>query len=78
MYKASVITISDRASSGEYEDKSGALICTMLKDAGYELSGYIIIPDEKNKIKNTLVEECDKGVELIITTGGTGFAPRDV
>ncbi|MBQ6499231.1 MAG: MogA/MoaB family molybdenum cofactor biosynthesis protein, partial [Ruminococcus sp.] len=34
--------------------------------------------DEKNKIKNTLVEECDKGVELIITTGGTGFAPRDV
>ena len=78
MYKASVITISDRASSGEYEDKSGALIRTMLKDAGYELSGYIIIPDEKNKIKNTLIEECEKSVELIITTGGTGFAPRDV
>ena len=78
MYKASVITISDRASSGEYEDKSGALICTMLKDAGYELSGYIIIPDEKNKIKEALIGECDRNVELIITTGGTGFAPGDI
>ena len=78
MYKASVITVSDRASSGEYEDKSGALISAMLKEAGYELSGYVIIPDEIIKIKSILIEECDKGVELIITTGGTGFAPRDI
>ena len=78
MYKASVITISDRASRGEYEDKSGALICDMLKKAGYGLSGYVIIPDEKNKIKEAIIEECDNGVELIVTTGGTGFAPGDV
>ena len=78
MYKASVITISDRASRGEYEDKSGALIRDMLKKAGYGLSGYVIIPDEKNRIKEAIIEECDNGVELIVTTGGTGFAPGDV
>lgn len=78
MYKASVITISDRASRGEYEDKSGARIRDMLKDAGYGLSGYVIIPDEKNKIKEAIIEECDKGAELIVTTGGTGFAPGDI
>ena len=78
MYIADVITVSDRASSGVYEDKSGPVVCKMLKEAGYEVSDYFIIPDNKDGIKNALTAECDKGVHLIITTGGTGFAERDV
>ena len=78
MYKATVITVSDRASSDEYEDKSGKLIAAMLNDSGYEVSGCIIIPDEKNTIIDTLITECEKGIHLIVTTGGTGFSERDV
>lgn len=78
MYIADVITVSDRASSGVYEDKSGPIVCEMLKEAGYEVSKYFIIPDDKDGIISTLITECDKGVHLIITTGGTGFAERDV
>ena len=78
MYTATVITISDRAASGIYEDKSGPMIAELLKKQGYQVLDRIIIPDEKNKIKSTLIEQCDKGVHLIVTTGGTGFAPRDI
>ena len=78
MYIADVITVSDRASSGVYEDKSGSIVCEMLKEAGYELSEYFIIPDDKECIESTLIAECDRGVHLLITTGGTGFAQRDV
>lgn len=78
MYTATVITISDRAANGIYEDKSGPMIAELLKEQGYQVLDRIIIPDEKNKIKSTLIDLCDKGVHLIITTGGTGFAPRDI
>lgn len=78
MYKATVITVSDRAATGGYEDKSGPITAAMLNDSGYEVSGCIIIPDEKNTIIDTLISECDNGIDLIVTTGGTGFAERDV
>ena len=78
MYTATVITISDRAANGIYEDKSGPMIAKLLKEQGYQVLDRIIIPDEKNKIKSTLIDHCDKGVHLIVTTGGTGFAPRDI
>lgn len=78
MYTATVITISDRAAQGIYEDKSGPAVADMLKEQGYQVLETSIIPDEKNTIKNTLLTLCEQGVHLIITTGGTGFAPRDI
>ncbi|HBE14762.1 MAG TPA: molybdenum cofactor biosynthesis protein [Ruminococcaceae bacterium] len=78
MYTASVITVSDRAAQGIYQDKSGAVVAELLKEYGYDIINTIIIPDEKNTIKNTLLTLCEQGVHLIITTGGTGFAPRDI
>ena len=78
MYKASVITVSDRAFSGIYEDKSGPAVAELLKSHGYEIISAMIIPDEKNEIKKTLLTQCEQGIHLILTTGGTGFAPRDI
>ncbi len=78
MYTASVITVSDRAFQRVYIDQSGPAVCSMLDKAGYEIVSVHIIPDEKNKIIDTLRAECENGVDLIITTGGTGFAERDV
>ena len=78
MYTASVITVSDRASQGIYEDKSGPAVCELLKAQGYDVINTTIIPDEKNIIEQTLIKECESGAHLIVTTGGTGFAPTDV
>ena len=78
MYTATVITVSDRAANGLYEDKSGPAVANLLTEQGYQVLDLIMIPDEKKMIKDTLSELCDKGVHLIITTGGTGFAPRDI
>ena len=77
-YTATVITVSDRASRGEYTDLSGPAVSDLLKEAGYTVNDIIIIPDEKNTIIDTLLGECERGTALIVTTGGTGFAPRDV
>lgn len=78
MYTASIITVSDRASQGIYEDRSGPAIALLLREHGYEILSQIIIPDEKNEIIKALLSECEKGVSLLITTGGTGFSERDI
>lgn len=78
MYKASVITISDRASSGIYQDKSGPTVSRLLSENGYSVIDTQIISDNKDFIINTLRDAVEKGIHLIITTGGTGFASRDV
>ncbi|HIQ48237.1 MAG TPA: molybdopterin adenylyltransferase [Aquifex aeolicus] len=76
-----VVTISDRASKGIYEDISGKAIIDYLKDViitPFEIE-YRVIPDERELIEKTLIELVDKkGCSLILTTGGTGPAPRDV
>lgn len=76
-----VVTISDRASRGEYEDLSGKAIIEYLKDViitPFEIE-YRVIPDERDLIEKTLKELVDeRGCSLILTTGGTGPAPRDV
>lgn len=78
MYKASVITVSDRAYSGDYTDRSGPAVKELLQANGYQVEEPIIIPDEKNNIIETLLAQCEKAINLIITTGGTGFSKRDV
>ncbi len=75
-----ILTISDRASRGEYEDKSGPALCEMVqKYFGEDVDLTHIVPDEFMEIKRALLKWCDDAkLDLILTTGGTGFAPRDV
>ena len=79
--KIGLISISDRASSGVYEDKGIPELDTWLKKTiknNYQIES-IVIPDELSKIKNTLIDFCDqKECSLILTTGGTGPAERDI
>ena len=72
-----VLTLSDKGSKGERRDESGPLIREMLKDIKAEITYYDILPDEKELIKEKLIEYSSK-VDLILTTGGTGLSPRDV
>jgi len=75
--KVAILTLSDRSSKGEREDKSGPLIEKMLKGIGAEVISYEVLPDERSLIKKRLIALCKK-VDLILTTGGTGPSPRDV
>lgn len=77
MITAAVITLSDKGSKGERVDESGLLLKDMLKRIKAEVRYYEILPDEKALIREKLLEYCGK-VDLILTTGGTGLAPRDV
>ena len=77
--RAAVITLSDKGSRGEREDKSGPLIVEMLTAAGYQVEETMILPDEAKALKAQLIRLADgRQVNLILTTGGTGFAPRDI
>lgn len=77
-FTAAVITVSDKASRGERIDTSGPALCTMLEQAGYEVVHRKIVPDEPELLKQELLLCTDtKQVSLILTTGGTGFSPRD-
>jgi len=79
MFKAAVLTISDRCSRGERQDESGKVIIEMVKNLGAEIVLYDIIPDEAHLIKEKLLLCCDKlRADLVFTTGGTGLGPRDV
>ena len=76
---AAVITVSDKGSVGERVDTGGPLVCEMLKAEGYDVVYTSIVPDEKDQISAELVKVADElKIELCVTTGGTGFAPRDV
>jgi molybdenum cofactor synthesis domain-containing protein len=74
-----VLTVSDRGARGEYEDRSGSLIVETIKRlTPWAVTEYAIIADEKEAITTTLISWCEAGLNVILTTGGTGFAPRDV
>jgi molybdopterin adenylyltransferase len=76
-----IMTISDRAYSGEYEDQSGPLIREVVESRlpGGQVHLEAVVPDDFQLIKNALAKWCDDAqMDLILTTGGTGFAPRDV
>ena len=73
-----VLTVSDRSAAGITEDQSGPLISEIMKPYGETVS-YRCVPDEQDQIESALLEMCDNITpDIIFTTGGTGFAPRDV
>ena len=75
-----ILTASDRATAGEYEDRSGPAIKKFLEEAltsSWEFSRRLV-EDEQKVIEQTLIDLCEEGCSVIITTGGTGPAPRDV
>lgn len=79
MFKAAVLTVSDRSFQGERPDEAGPLVAQLLEEAGYEVVQLAIVPDEQPEIEEALRRTADSGqVQLLVTTGGTGFAPRDV
>lgn len=79
MFKASVLTVSDKGFAGEREDTAGPLAAQLLKEAGYTVLSIEIVPDETEQIARALRRHADElGANLILTTGGTGFAKRDV
>ena len=78
-YKAAVITISDKGSRGERVDTSGPAICKMTEEEEFEVVYTNIVPDEMELIKSELIKCADElKVNLVLTTGGTGFSPRDI
>ena len=79
MYTAAVITVSDKGYRGERIDTSGPNLCNILKDRGYDVVYTAIIPDDMEMIKAELCKCTDElGIALVLTTGGTGFSPRDI
>ncbi|MDF2596182.1 MAG: molybdenum cofactor synthesis domain protein [Clostridia bacterium] len=79
IFTAGIITASDLSANGEQEDESGKILEYMLKDRGFEIKYYIVIPGDVDRIQEALVLLCDDiKADLVITTGGTGFSKRDV
>lgn len=74
-----ILTVSDGCFRGEREDKSGDLIAEWCGRLGYDLADRVVVPDESHEIVSRLVGWVDSGqVDAVLTTGGTGFSPRDV
>lgn len=78
-FKVAVITSSDSGYAGQREDKSGPVIVEFVKNAGFEVVHTILLPDDKEMLSAEMARICDENIaDLILTTGGTGFSPRDV
>src|SRR4026208_367116 len=75
---ARIITISDRASKGLYDDLGGPALKRAAEGYGWKVTAESLVPDEKRDIQRAIREHIAKGCELILTTGGTGVALRDV
>ena len=78
-YTAAVITVSDKGFRGEREDTSGPALCEMLRAQGWQVIHTAVVPDEKDMICRELTDCADRRqAALVLTTGGTGFSPRDI
>lgn len=78
-YTAAVITVSDKGYRGEREDTSGPAVCAICEEHGISVAYKAMIPDEAEMIKAELIRCSDElGLSLVLTTGGTGFSPRDI
>ena len=79
MYTAAVITISDKGYRGQRVDTSGPNLVQILKDKGFDVTYTSILPDERDMIREELIKCSDeRNIALVLTTGGTGFSPRDI
>lgn len=79
MYTVGIITSSDKGYAGEREDKSGAVIKEIVEAAGFTVVKQVVLPDEKEMLKNEFKVMSDElKVNLILSTGGTGFSKRDI
>ena len=77
-FTAAVITLSDKGAKGERKDESGPAAAEMLKAAGYEVVETLLLPDDAERLKTQLIRLADsRQVDLILTSGGTGFSLRD-
>jgi molybdenum cofactor synthesis domain-containing protein len=78
-YRAAVITVSDSAFAGKRTDTSGPLVCEIAAAAGYTITRHEILPDDAPRLTAALEHLCDNHLaDLVLTTGGTGFSPRDI
>ena len=79
MYTAAILTVSDRSFRGERPDEAGPLAASLLEGAGYRVIETALVPDEQPDIEAALIRLADEvRAALVVTTGGTGFSPRDV
>lgn len=77
MFQAAIITASDKGSCGQREDVSGQVVKEILEKNGYTVVQQLILPDERQLLADEMRRLCAEQVDLILTTGGTGFSPRD-
>ena len=73
-----VVTISDSGFAGQREDTSGPALAGVLEREGFDVSGYALVPDSRERVIDTLLGATGQGFDLVVTTGGTGLGPRDV
>ena len=78
MYNVAIITASDKGYAGEREDMSGQVIEDSALAKGLQVAGKIILPDDRRILADEMIALCDQEIDLILTTGGTGFSKRDV
>ncbi len=78
MISIAIVVVSDRSYRKEREDLSGKAIEQWARSRGYSVVDFCIVPDEREMIAQTLRDLCARNINCILTTGGTGFAPRDV
>jgi molybdenum cofactor synthesis domain-containing protein len=76
-HAARVITVSDRSAAGLREDRGGPLAVSLLREAGFDCADAIVVPDGADSVESALRAAVSAGTGLVVTTGGTGIAPRD-
>jgi molybdenum cofactor biosynthesis protein B len=76
--RAAVITVSDRSHGGLRHDSSGPLLASLLGELGFEVADVVVVPDQIDAVQTAVRAAVADRVDVVVTTGGTGFAPRDV